>query len=136
LALTALALGGLTGQTKAPDYKTDKADPNKEVTCHTIPSAGQAQMSDTDCAFIASQINVLPSHSDPQLHKPEYTPSPVLKPGMDVPSTVKELKPLPQSVTQRLPALQGGQYFLSGQDIVVVGKGAKIAFVIDVRVRP
>jgi hypothetical protein len=39
-------------------------------------------------------------------------------------------------VTQRLPALQGDQYFLSGQDIVVVGKGAKIAFVIDVRVRP
>lgn len=34
------------------------------------------------------------------------------------------------------PELQGLQYFLDAQIIVVVGDGAKVQFVIDVAVRP
>jgi hypothetical protein len=62
--------------------------------------------------------------------------SPEFKPGSDVPPDVRQLKALPESVVQRLPALRGYQYFLSGQDIVVVGPAAKVAFVVDVKVRP
>ena len=93
-------------------------------------------MSHEDCAFIASQIPVLPSNTEREAHSGATVPSPRFEPGADIPSDVRDLKPLPAGVTQRLPQLRGYQYFLAGQDIVVVGNGAKIAFVIDVRIRP
>jgi hypothetical protein len=110
-------------------------EPRREATCRTIPSAGQASMHE-DCAFIASQIPVLPSNTEREAHSGATVPSPRFEPGADIPSDVRDLKPLPAGVTQRLPQLRGYQYFLAGQDIVVVGNGAKIAFVIDVRIRP
>jgi hypothetical protein len=111
-------------------------EPAKEGTCRTTVGEKQAGMSHEDCAFIASQIPVLASNTDSEARTSKTAPSSTLSPGSDVPADVKELKPLPSSVTERLPALQGLNYFLSGQNIVVVGTGAKIAFVVDVRVRP
>src|SRR4051794_35019048 len=103
-------------------------EPRREATCRTTPSGGQVSMSHEDCAFIASQIPVLASNTEPEIHSTTSVPSPRFQPGADIPSDVRDLKPLPDSVTTRLPALRGDQYFLAGQDIVVVGEGAKIAF--------
>jgi len=111
-------------------------EPTKEATCRTTVGEKQAGLSHEDCVFIASQIPVLASNIDPEARTAKTAPSPTLSPGSDVPADVRELKPLPSSVTERLPALRGHSYFLSGQDIVVVGNGAKIAFVVNVRVRP
>jgi len=127
------------GDTTLAPPKSPRApagEPRREATCRTTLSAGQASMSHEDCAFIASQIPVLSSKTERQVHSGATLPSPTFQPGADIPSDVRDLKPLPATVTQRLPALRGYQYFLAGQDIVVVGRGAKIAFVIDVRVRP
>ena len=93
-------------------------------------------MSHEDCAFIASQIPVLSSDTNPELHSNRKAPNATPIPGSDISPDVRELKPLPSVVTERLPALRDYQYYLSGQDIVVVGHGAKIAFVVDVRIRP
>ena len=82
-------------------------------------------MSNQDCAFIASQIPVLPSNTEGQAHSSVKVLTPTFEPGSDIPADVREHKPLPDTVTHRLPALRGYQYFLAGQDIVVVGKGAK-----------
>ena len=111
-------------------------EPAKEATCRTTVGEKQASLSHEDCVFIASQISVLASNTDPEARTAKTTPSPALSPGSDVPADVRDLKPLPDTVTERLPALRGYSYFLSGQNIVVVGNGAKIAFVVDVRVRP
>jgi hypothetical protein len=107
----------------------------KEGTCRTTPGGEQAGMSHEDCAYIASQIAILPSSTSKDLHS-QRAPSLALRPGADLPSDVRELKPLPETVTARLPALKGYQYFLAGQDIVVVGHEAKVAFVVNVSVRP
>lgn len=111
-------------------------EPRKEATCRTTPGEGQPSMSHEDCAFIASQIEVLASTTEPENRSDPAASSPEFRPGADVPADVRQLKPLPESVVQRLPALHGYQYFLSGQDIVVVGPAAKVAFVVDVKVRP
>ena len=111
-------------------------EPAKEATCRTTPGEKQAGMSHEDCVFIASQIPVLASNTNQQARTGKTVPSPSLSPGSDVPADVTELKPLPNSVTDRLPALRSFSYFLSGQNIVVVGSGAKIAFIVNVRVRP
>jgi len=138
-----VALGGAgnneRGDTTPPPTNSPTApagEPRREATCWTTPSAGQAFMSHEDCAFIASQIPVLPSNTEREAHSGATLPSPTFQPGANIPSGVRDLTPLPATVTQRLPALRGYQYFLAGQDIVVVGRGAKIAFVIDVRIRP
>jgi hypothetical protein len=110
--------------------------PQKEATCRTTPAGGQPAMSHEDCAFIAATIPVLPSQTSPGLHADAKAPTPLPQPGSEIPSDVQELKPLPDAVTQKLTALRGYQYYLSGEDIVVVGNGAKVAFVVDVRVRP
>jgi hypothetical protein len=114
----------------------ENGEPRKEATCRTTPGEGQPSMSHEDCAFIASQIQVLATTTEPENHSGLATPSADFRPGSDMPPDVRQLKPLPESVVQRLPALRGYQYFLSGQDIVVVGPAAKIAFVVDVKVRP
>ncbi|MDX2204153.1 MAG: hypothetical protein NW223_15485 [Hyphomicrobiaceae bacterium] len=110
--------------------------PKKEATCRTTPQQQQAGMQHAACAWIASQIPVLAQDTS-DLNR---TSSPAtisgLKPGMDMPSDVRELLPLPQAVTDRYPSLRGQLYFLAGQNIVVVGDQAKIEFVIDVNVRP
>jgi hypothetical protein len=111
-------------------------EPAKEATCRTTPGEKQAGMSHKDCVFLASQISVLASNTNQQARTVKTVPSPSLSPGSDVPTDVTELKPLPNSVTDRLPSLLGFSYFLSGQDIVVVGSGAKVAFVVNVSVRP
>jgi len=84
-------------------------------------------MSNQDCAFIASQIPVLPGNTESQADSSVKVPTPHSSPVPIFPADVRELKPLPDTVTQRLPALRGDQYLLAGQDIVVVGKGPKIA---------
>ena len=122
--------------TNVPRVGAENGEPRKEASCRTTPSEGQASMSHEDCAFIASQIPVLTSNTGAKNRSTAAAPSQQFRPGADMPSDVRELKPLPETVTQRLPALRGYQYFLSGQDIVVVGPAAKIAFVVDVRVRP
>lgn len=109
----------------------------KEATCRTVPSAGQASMGHETCAYIASQIPVLASKTEDKVHSDANVPSVTLTPGSNIPPDVQELKPLPATVTERLPDLAGHKYFLAGQDIVVVGKDEqKVAFVINVRVRP
>jgi hypothetical protein len=132
--------GDLASPTAPPKKERNDAqqagEPAKEATCRTTVGEKQAAMSHEDCVFIASQIPVLASNTDHEARTGKTTPSPALSPGSDVPEDVKELKALPTSVTDRLPALRGHQYFLSGQNIVVVGNGAKIAFVVNVRVRP
>jgi hypothetical protein len=86
-------------------------EPAKEATCRTTPGEKQAGMSHNDCVFIASQIPVLASNTNQQARMGKTVPSPSLSPGSDVPADVTELKPLPNSVTDRLPSLRGFSYF-------------------------
>lgn len=112
------------------------SEPAKEATCRTTPGEKQAGMSHKDCVFIASKIPVLASNTSEEPRTNVTVPAPALSPGSDVPADVKELKPLPSSVTEQLPALRTLRYFLAGQDIVVVGNDGKVAFIVDVKVRP
>jgi hypothetical protein len=131
--LSCLSCGWAVAQNSPPSDNTYR----KEAVCQTTPAEGQAGMSNADCAFIASQIPVLPSKTNPQTRSDtDVVPSARYKPGADIPSSIQQLKPLPNAVTQRFPALKEDQYFLSGQDIVIVTKGAKVAFVIRVNVLP
>ncbi|RTL65610.1 MAG: hypothetical protein EKK41_19935 [Hyphomicrobiales bacterium] len=120
--------------TTAP--KSPEAKPKAEATCRTTPTREQAGGAHEACAFIASQIPVLAQDTSADNHTAIPGSSFRMKPGDDMPADVRELKPLPQPVTDKYPSLKGMQYFLDGQNIVVVGEQAKIEFVIDVHVRP
>lgn len=120
--------------TTAP--KPTEAKPKAEATCRTTPTREQAGGAHEACTFIAAQIPVLAQDTSAESHTQVAGSSFRMKPGDDAPSEVREMKPLPQPVTDTYPALKGMQYFLDGQNIVVVGNQAKIEFVIDVRVRP
>lgn len=108
----------------------------KQATCRTTPGGGQPAAPHAECAFIAAHIPVLPSQTSDAVRTDHPAVSLGLEPGMDVPASVRDLKPLPAVVTQTYPQLEGSRYFLAGEDIVVVGRDKRVAFVIDVKVRP
>ena len=116
---------------KAPSQQTAG-----EATCRTTPGGGQAGGSHEVCAFIAAHVPVLRQDTSDLNRTTAPGSSRSLKPGDDIASDVRELKPLPEAVTQKYPDFGGSQYFLVGQDIVAVGAHAKVALVIDVKVRP
>src|SRR2546430_16717288 len=95
------------GPMDVPRVGAENGEPRKEASCRTTPSEGQASMAHADCAFIASQIAVLVSNSEAANRTSAAAPTRQFRPGVDLPPDVQALKPLPEMVTQRLPALRG-----------------------------
>lgn len=110
--------------------------PRAEGWCAQSGEAERHGLTNESCTYIASQVPVLPRNTENAARVDAFNSSTELRPGSAVPNSVKELQPLPASVTESLPQLRGFRYFLSGQNIVLVDPQSKIALTIDVRLRP